>query len=140
MMFDDYMDFVGCDTDRLSPRDANLLGGMGMGGEGGEVCDLMKKMVFHGKAYSQDELTKELGDVLWYMTLLMRRHEITLNEVMEKNVFKLCSRHPDRYGEPYNWLGAKKPEEPEEEEDLRNGLTADGHPVGGYTGGGSALG
>ncbi len=101
---DRYSDFVGCDTDDLSIRDADLLAGMGMGGEGGEVCDFMKKLVFHHKTYDRDDLVKELGDVMWYMTLIMRRHAITLDQIRDTNVRKLCHRYPDRYGPPAYWI------------------------------------
>ena len=99
-----YSDFVGCDTDDLSIRDADLLAGLGMGGEGGEVCDFMKKLVFHGKKYDKEDLIKEMGDVYWYMTLIMRRHSITLDMIKTTNVRKLCHRYPDRYGPPSYWL------------------------------------
>jgi hypothetical protein len=43
---------------------------------------------------------------------------------MGKNVFKLCERYPNKYGEPHHWLGAVRPGEPQiEEYDLRKGLT-----------------
>lgn len=99
-----YSDFVGQDTDDLSIRDADLLAGLGMGGEGGEVCDFMKKLVFHHKTYDRGDLLKEMGDVLWYMTLIMRRHGMSIEEIMETNVRKLCHRYPDRYGLPSHWI------------------------------------
>ncbi len=39
---------------------------LGLIGEIGEVAELVKKALFHGKAFAQIELLKECGDVLWY--------------------------------------------------------------------------
>jgi NTP pyrophosphatase (non-canonical NTP hydrolase) len=48
-------------------RDSKFLAAMGLAGEAGEVCDLLKKHLLHGKELDRDELNKELGDVLWYL-------------------------------------------------------------------------
>ncbi len=113
MMFERYMQFVDTGVDLSEHGDTYrqrlMLAGMGLSGEAGEVCDHVKKVAFHGDTMSRTALVKEMGDVLWYFTLLASLYGITLDEVMEKNVFKLCERHPNRYGEPFMWLGAEKP-------------------------------
>lgn len=54
-------------TDAQLPDETYLIGHtLGLVGEGGEVCDLVKKHVLHGHALDKAKLIKELGDVLWY--------------------------------------------------------------------------
>lgn len=39
---------------------------LGLIGETGEVCDIIKKAEWHGKDLDRDHLIEELGDVAWY--------------------------------------------------------------------------
>lgn len=65
--------------------------GMGIGGEAGEVQELLKKSVRDGKLDLND-LKLELGDVLYYLSRIASWHGMTLTEVMEANVVKLEER------------------------------------------------
>jgi len=109
MRFEHYMKFVdaGVSLEDDTFRERLMLAGMGLGGEAGEVCDHAKKAAFHGKEMNRDELIKELGDVLWYYTLMLHTNGITLDEVMIKNVFKLCGRYPELHGSPTAVLAEK---------------------------------
>ncbi len=40
---------------------------LGLVGEFGEVCDLIKKAKFHGHDVPAAELAEEIGDVMWYL-------------------------------------------------------------------------
>ena len=73
------------------------MGGMGLAGEAGEVCDLLKKTIFHNKDLDREELVKELGDLRWYMEYLMIVTDITMEEVEQRNVEKLRARYPDGF-------------------------------------------
>ena len=42
---------------------------LGLIGEVGEVTDLVKKFTGQGHPFDKEEITKELGDVLWYATV-----------------------------------------------------------------------
>ena len=42
---------------------------------------------------SNQELVKELGDVLWYVTQLASELKISLEEVAQINLEKIASRH-----------------------------------------------
>lgn len=70
---------------------------MGLAGETGEVVDLLKKHHYHGKPLDVDELRKELGDVLWYLTDLCTEHGLTLADVAAANIAKLQRRYPDGF-------------------------------------------
>ncbi len=78
-----------------SMRFANL--GMGLAGESGEVCDYLKKVVFHGHSLDADKLKDELGDVLWYLANLADTTGLSLSEVAEHNIEKLRQRYPDGF-------------------------------------------
>lgn len=79
---------------RLSPRELALKSGLGLAGEAGETVELVKKWAFHDRPLDRAKLTKELGDVLWYLTALARTQGITLEEVASENVAKLEARYP----------------------------------------------
>lgn len=78
-----------------SMRFANL--GMGLAGESGEVCDYLKKVVFHGHSLDADKLADELGDVLWYLANLADAAGFSLDEVADRNIEKLRRRYPDGF-------------------------------------------
>lgn len=70
---------------------------LGMMGEAGEVSEKIKKLFRDGDGVVTEELrkeiTKELGDVLWYMSQIASELDIHLQEVAEKNIEKIESRH-----------------------------------------------
>lgn len=73
------------------------LGGMGLAGEAGEVCDLLKKTIFHDKPLDREKLILELGDVRWYMEYIMIVVGTTIEEVEEKNAEKTRKRYPNGF-------------------------------------------
>lgn len=108
MTDEEYTKFVeaGCALDSFKDtfRERLMLSGMGLAGESGEICDMIKKNAFHGKLMDTDELLKELGDVLWYFTLLAHLYGLSLDQIKEANVRKLCDRYPDLYGPADIWV------------------------------------
>jgi NTP pyrophosphatase (non-canonical NTP hydrolase) len=70
---------------------------LGLAGEAGEVSDTIKKAVFHQHGIDRNELIKELGDVLWYVAALCTNLDVSMSEVMERNIAKLKQRYPDGY-------------------------------------------
>lgn len=69
---------------------------LGLTGEAGEIAEKAKKIVRDKKSdFSQldlDDLTKELGDVLWYVAVLADHFDIPLSQVADKNIAKLADR------------------------------------------------
>ena len=54
-------------------------------------------MVFQGKPWDEhnrEHLTIELGDVMWYVMQACMALDVSLDEVVEKNVNKLKKRYP----------------------------------------------
>lgn len=70
---------------------------LGMTGEAGEVAELVKKGIFHQQGIDKNELKKELGDVLWYLSALCSLMGLNLSEVMESNLEKLAHRYPEGF-------------------------------------------
>lgn len=69
---------------------------LGLCGESGEIAEKVKKIVRdHGSDFSHldtDDLTKELGDVLWYVAVLADHFDVRLDDVATKNIAKLADR------------------------------------------------
>lgn len=65
---------------------------LGLCGEVGEVCEKVKKHIRDGRELDKTDLTKELGDVLWYLSATARDLGISLQDVAETNISKLKSR------------------------------------------------
>ena len=68
--------------------------GLGLGGEGGEIADYVKKVLFHGKDFDPEVLKKELGDVMWYVAFACNTLGCTIQDVIDQNVEKLQARYP----------------------------------------------
>ena len=68
---------------------------LGLVGESGEVAEKIKKVLRDNKGIVDDtrkeEIRKELGDVLWYLTQIAIELDISLNEVARSNIEKLES-------------------------------------------------
>ena len=99
----EYLDI--CDSTYVHDSNVNreiLHATLGLVGEAGEVSDIIKKLEFyppdkHPKD-SENKLLLELGDVMYYLTILIDLSGFTWDDVMEANVAKLSKRYPDRNG------------------------------------------
>ncbi len=113
--FNKYNDFVDAVTsdcskdfvslaDRLGELDregANIerltTAGVGLAAESGEFLEIVKKMVFQGKHWNDDNrehLIIELGDVMWYVAQACMALDVSLDDVVRGNVRKLEKRYP----------------------------------------------
>lgn len=69
----------------------------GLGSEGGEFQEIVKKILFQGKPLTEDtvfHLKRELGDIAWYWANACNALGLDPNEVLAENVHKLESRYP----------------------------------------------
>jgi NTP pyrophosphatase (non-canonical NTP hydrolase) len=85
------LDSQGANIERL------LTAGVGINAEGGEFLEIIKKMVFQGKPFNEDNrehMIIELGDIMWYVAQATQALGVSFNEVIERNVKKLEKRYP----------------------------------------------
>ncbi len=66
---------------------------LGVAGEAGEVCDLLKKHYGQGHELNKDKIIEEIGDCYWYLTALAARMGYSLSEVLSRNSDKLRKRY-----------------------------------------------
>ena len=82
----------GCSIERL------LTAAVGLSAESGEFLEIVKKIVFQGKPYDEanrEHLKIELGDILWYVAQACMALDVSLDDVIAKNIQKLSARYPD---------------------------------------------
>ena len=96
----DYQSFIES-LSALDGKGANInrlpTAAVGISAEGGEFMEIVKKMVFQGKPWNDDNrehLIIELGDVMWYVMQACMALGVSLDEVVEGNVEKLKKRYP----------------------------------------------
>jgi len=85
------LDRKGANIERL------LTAGVGINAEGGEFLEIVKKMIFQGKPWNEDNkdhLLTELGDLMWYVMQACIALDTPLDQVIAKNVTKLEKRYP----------------------------------------------
>ena len=88
------------DTPRFNQPQRVLTGAIGICSEGGELLDIVKKLIFQGKQPSAElrvKLKNELGDVMWYVQQILIGMDWTLNEVLAENTRKLSGRYPEGF-------------------------------------------
>ena len=74
-----------------------LTAAVGISAEGGEFMEIVKKMVFQGKPWTDDNrehLIIELGDVMWYVMQACSALDVSIEDVVAGNVEKLKKRYP----------------------------------------------
>jgi NTP pyrophosphatase (non-canonical NTP hydrolase) len=65
----------------------------GLPGEVGELCSLVAKGLRDGRKFDHDQnVKKELGDILWMVAAIAEDHGFTLEDVALGNIFKLTDR------------------------------------------------
>lgn len=80
------------------PRKLRLIHmALGIGGESGELIDIIKNHFMYDKPLDVDHLKRESGDILWYMSNLLHEIGSSFEEVMQMNVDKLAKRYPNGF-------------------------------------------
>lgn len=68
---------------------------LGLAGESGEVIEKLKKAFRKDEALKsedRDNLKKEIGDVLWYLSQIATELNLSLGEIADLNIKKLQDR------------------------------------------------
>ena len=86
------LDEKGASIERL------LTAGVGINAEGGEFLEIIKKIIFQGKPWNEDNrehLIIELGDLMWYVAQACMALGVSFDDVIARNVKKLEKRYPE---------------------------------------------
>lgn len=83
---------------------------LGLGGESGEIQEMVKKKFFHGHNFDREKFIKELGDILWYVACGCEAADVNMSAVANLNINKLKSRYPEKFE---SYLSINKNEENE---------------------------
>lgn len=70
---------------------------MGLAGETGELIDLIKKQIHHGHILDREKLTKEIGDVLYYLEIICDYTGTDTTEAQGRVIAKLRARYPEGF-------------------------------------------
>ncbi|MGX5442879.1 nucleoside triphosphate pyrophosphohydrolase family protein [Bacillus thuringiensis] len=81
---------------------------LGLTGEAGEVADVVKKAIFHGHGFdpahcpgeeegNTHKIALELGDILYYISIMSHEMGYTLEDIAQMNISKLVTRYPDGF-------------------------------------------
>ena len=84
------LDEKGANIERL------LTGAVGINAEGGEVMEIVKKLIFQGKKWDDEtiyHIKRELGDVMWYVMQCLIALETDMDEIVNMNIEKLKKRY-----------------------------------------------
>ena len=74
-----------------------LTAALGLTAESGEFTEVVKKIIFQGKPYNEDNvfhMKRELGDICWYIAQACMALDTSFDEIIEMNVDKLKARYP----------------------------------------------
>ena len=74
-----------------------LTASLGLTAESGEFTEVVKKIIFQCKPYTEENvfhMKRELGDICWYLAQACMALDTTFDEVLEMNVDKLKARYP----------------------------------------------
>jgi len=90
MLVNEYQNF--CQSVRL-PTATTEYALLNLAGETGELCSLVAKGIRDGQKFDhQQNIKKELGDVLWSVAIIALDNGFTLEDVVLGNVSKLSKR------------------------------------------------
>ena len=81
----------------LSKKDVLINGVMGLCGESGEAIDIVKKHLAQGHELDKERLINELGDIAWYLAETATALDVSLDDVLSRNIEKLRSRYPEGF-------------------------------------------
>ena len=99
MNFNEYQELAlrTANKEKFTDDEALLNAALGLNGEAGEVADVVKKTNFQGHKFDKEKIIKELGDILWYVSLGAYACHETLETVAQMNIDKLKSRYPNGF-------------------------------------------
>ena len=86
------LEVTGTNTSQL------LTAALGLTAESGEFTEVVKKILFQGKPYNEDNvfhMKRELGDICWYLAQAFMALDTNFEEILDMNIEKLSARYPE---------------------------------------------
>lgn len=74
-----------------------LCASLGISGEGSEIADLVKKILYQGKDFDREKIIRELGDLRFYVEVMYSALNASDEEIKMKNEEKLRARYPNGF-------------------------------------------
>jgi NTP pyrophosphatase (non-canonical NTP hydrolase) len=71
----------------------------GLTTETGELVDNLKKHIFYGSVIDIANIKEEVGDLMWYINIILDVFDWSLEEVLELNNSKLMKRYGEKFSE-----------------------------------------
>ena len=81
----------------LSRQDVLINAVMGLCGESGEAIDIVKKHLHQGHPLDKEKLSRELGDIAWYLAEAATALDMDLEDILAQNIEKLRQRYPEGF-------------------------------------------
>lgn len=75
-----------------------LTASFGLSAEAGEFTEVVKKIVFQGKPYTEENvfhMKREIGDIMWYIAQACMALDISIDDAIQMNFDKLSARYPE---------------------------------------------
>ena len=98
-------------TDRVPARDGAddpvslIVPMLGLAGETGQLLSEYKKHLRDGEAHRlfKERVSEELGDLLWYISNVASKFDLSLSEIATKNLAKVKQRWTTERAEPLSF-------------------------------------
>jgi NTP pyrophosphatase (non-canonical NTP hydrolase) len=71
----------------------------GLAGEVGELSDAIKKAEVYEKPYDMENISEEIGDLLWFLAYAANTFGFSLETIARQNIEKLATRYPEGYSD-----------------------------------------
>ena len=99
MELKEYQKFCKKTAKKFDDKDKEILTwGLGIAGEAGDVAGCIKKTFSHGDD-QKNGIRENLGDTMWYITMICNFFGWNIEDVLEDNIKKLEKRHPNGFSE-----------------------------------------
>lgn len=95
--FDTFINRLNKLNDEGSNIHRLLTGAVGMSAEAGEFIEIVKKIIFQGKPFNDDNvfhMKRELSDIMFYVQTACLALNVEIDDVIKMNIEKLEARYP----------------------------------------------
>ena len=86
-------------SDRQNNTIDNIHMVLGMQTEVAELSDVFKKHLAYNKPIDWINVEEEIGDAFWYIVNFCRINNLSIENILQKNIDKLKNRFPEKFTE-----------------------------------------